>query len=338
MSLVYIIAEAGVNHNGDILLAYELIDEAKKAGADAVKFQTFKAENLASINAEMADYQKKNLIKEQSQFEMLKSLQIEYEDFYKLKHYCEENEIEFLSTPFDIDSLNFLVDELGVEKIKIPSGEIINHPFLKEVAKKNKDTILSTGMSNLSEIEEAINIFEEEEKFNKEVLILHCTTNYPTPYNEVNLNAMLTIKSAFKRSVGYSDHTLGIEVPIAATALGAKIIEKHFTLDKNMKGPDHKASLEPIELRKMIKSIRNIEYSLGNGIKKANESELRIMNEVRKSLVINRSMKKGEKIQESDLSTKRPSKGISPKYFDLVVGRELKENIVAETLLTWDLI
>lgn len=338
MKNVFIIAEAGVNHNGHMDLAYKLIDAAKEAGVDAIKFQTFKTENLVSKACDMADYQIKNIEVESSQYDMLKKLELSYNEFRELKTYCDGIGIVFLSTPFDDESLDFLVDELKIKLLKIPSGEIDNIDFLEKVAKKNLETILSTGMSTLAEVESAIEVFNKCGTFTSKLSVLHCTTNYPTPYNEVNLNAMLTIKNAFKVPIGYSDHTLGIEVPIAAVGLGAEIIEKHFTLDKNLEGPDHKASLDPSQLLNMVNGIRNIEKALGDGIKKPNESELQIMVNVRKSIVINKSVKAGHVLTEGDIGIKRPAYGIKPKHFRTIIGKKVKMDIKSDTVLLWDYI
>lgn len=329
---VYIIAEAGVNHNGDINLAYKLIDVAVEAGADAVKFQTFKAKNLVSKYTDMATYQKNNMGHDSEQLKMLEKLELKFEDFIKLKKYCDEKEIDFLSSPFDFESIDFL-EEL-VPYYKIPSGEIINFPYLKKIAEKRKPIIMSTGMATLSEIEKALNVIYEVNKY-AEVYLLHCTTNYPTPFEEVNLRAMLTLKEAFKLPVGYSDHTLGIEVPIAAVAIGAQIIEKHFTLDKNLPGPDHKASLEPDELKEMVRAIRNVEKSLGDGIKKPNKSEIEIMKVVRKKLVAARDIEKGEIITENDIMIKRANEGLSPEYYEIIIGKRLLKSIKEDEGITW---
>ena len=318
-SKVFIIAEAGVNHNGRLDLAYQLIDVAKDAGADAVKFQTFKAENVVSRLADKAEYQKKTTGSYKSQLEMIKKLEISFEDFVKLKKYCDKKGIMFLSTPFDHQSIDFLYNLIDI--YKIPSGEIVNYPYLKHVAAKNKPLIMSTGMANLGEIEEAINTIRSVNSKAK-ISLLHCTTNYPASYEEVNLSAMQTLAAAFKLSVGYSDHTLGIEVPVAAVAMGAKIIEKHFTLDKNLPGPDHKASLEPGELKEMVKAIRNIEMALGDGIKKPNKSEIEIMEVVRKSIVASKSIKKGEMFTKTNITIKRPGTGISPMRWNEVIGQK----------------
>ncbi|MBF8984169.1 N-acetylneuraminate synthase [Lutibacter sp. B2] len=315
---VFIIAEAGVNHNGNINLAYQLIDKAIEAGADAIKFQTFKSNKVISKFAEKAEYQKVNTRNVESQLEMVRKLELPFEDFENLKKYCNRKNIIFLSTPFDIDSIKFL-NKIGLEVFKIPSGEITNLPYLNEIGKLKKKVILSTGMSTLGEIEVALNILRENGT--KEITILHCNTEYPTPMQDVNLRAMQTIKEAFKVEVGYSDHTLGIEVPIAAVAMGASIIEKHFTLDKEMEGPDHSASLELHELKEMVKAIRNIEKALGNGIKKPSESELKNIEIARKSIVAKCNIKKGEVFSEKNLTTKRPGKGISPMRWDEIIGK-----------------
>ena len=302
MSKVLIIAEAGVNHNGDINIAKKLVKEAKVAGADIVKFQTFIPSKLASKHAKMAEYQIKNTGIIETQEEMLSKLTLKQENYVELADYCKELGIEFLSTPFEIDSLHFLND---LQRIwKIPSGEITNYPFLVEIAKTGKEVILSTGMSSIDEVDAAIETLRSNES--GKITLLHCTTNYPTPMNDVNLRAMLTLKKHFDCDVGYSDHTRGIEVPIAAVALGASVIEKHFTLDRNMEGPDHKASLEPDELKAMVGSIRNIELALGDGVKEPAESELVNINIARKSIVAARSIAKGELLTEDNLTTKRP--------------------------------
>ncbi len=269
---IFIIAEAGVNHNGDINLAKKLIDVAKEAGADAVKFQTFKSEKVISKFAQKAEYQKETTGESDTQLDMVKKLELPYKDFKELKKYCDEVEINFMSTPFDLDSIEFL-NELNIDVFKIPSGEITNLPYLIKIAQTNKPIIMSTGMSTLDEIEAAINILRQNGS--GEITLLHCTTEYPAPYKDVNLRAMKTLRERFKVNVGYSDHTKGIEIPIAAVAMGAAVIEKHFTLDRNMEGPDHKASLEPDELKAMVQAIRNVESALGDGIKRPTESEIK---------------------------------------------------------------
>jgi len=323
----FIIAEAGVNHNGDINLAKKLIDVAVEAGADAVKFQTFKAENVISVNAPKADYQKKTTAKDESQLEMVKKLELSFEDFKELKEYCERKGIMFLSTPFDIESARFLKD-LGLEIFKIPSGEITNYPLLKEIGSYKKKVILSTGMADLGEIEDALDILIDNGTKREDIIVLHCNTEYPTPFEDVNLKAMLTIKEAFKVNVGYSDHTLGIEIPVAAVAMGAKVIEKHFTLDKNLPGPDHKASLEPDELKGMVRAIRNIEKAIGNGIKKPSKSEIKNIHIVRKYIVAKINIKKGEVFTEENLATKRIGKeGLSPMLWNKILGKKASKDI-----------
>lgn len=311
-----IIAEAGVNHNGDIELAKKMIEVAKECGADIVKFQTGKADLVTSKFAQMANYQKRNTGIEKTQKELLKNLELPYESFIELANYCSKLDIKFLSTPFEIESIHFL-NELGCDLWKIPSGEITNLPYLIEIAKTGKDIILSTGMSTLEEIHTAYNALK---KYGAgKITLLHCTTQYPTPYRDVNLNAMLTLRNVFHTDVGYSDHTDGIEVPVAAVALGAKVIEKHFTLDKNMDGPDHKASIEPKQFLSMVNSIRNIEISLGDGEKKPMNSEIENMGIARKSIVAKRHIKKGEIFSEDNITTKRPGNGISPmRWFDVI--------------------
>jgi len=332
---VFIIAEAGVNHNGDLNLAFKLVDAAKKAGADSIKFQTFRTEKIMTKFANLANYQKKNTGSQSFQYEMIKKLELSYQEFIKLKEYCDITKIMFLSTPDDEDSLDFLVNELKIPIIKIGSGELTNLSFLKKIAAKNRPVIMSTGMSNLGEIEDALNTINIINP-NIEIYVLHCTTNYPTSFDEVNLKAMVTIGRAFKIPVGYSDHTLGIEVPIAAVAMGAKIIEKHFTIDKSLSGPDHKASLEPGELKKMVEAIRNIEIALGNGIKKANKNEIKIMKVVRRSLIAARDIKKGETIKKSDIAIKRPEIGILPKYREIITGMKLLKSIKQDKPFQWE--
>ncbi len=329
---VFVIAEAGVNHNGDLLKAYRLVDEAKKAGADAVKFQTSIPLKSISKYAKMAKYQIDNIGEETSMIEMAKKISLPFDSFRKLKKYCDEIGIIFLSTPFHLEAADFLNDL--VPYFKVPSGEITNYPLLENIAKKRKPIILSTGMCSLSEIEEAIEIFYNEG--NKNIILLHCTSNYPCPFNEVNLKAMQTLAYAFKLPIGYSDHTLGIEVPIAAVAMGAKIIEKHFTLDKKLPGPDHKASLEPNELKEMVKAIRNIEKALGDGIKKPNKSEIEIMKVARKSLIATKDIRAGEIIKESDIAIKRPGTGIPPKFKEIVIGMKILKNVSKDEIIKWE--
>jgi len=338
-SKVFIIAEAGVNHNGSLKLAYNLVNAAVEAGANAVKFQTFKAENVVSESAEKAEYQKKTTDATESQFEMIKKLELSFEDFGRIKGYCDKKGIIFLSTPFDYESVDFL--ENLVPLYKIGSGEITNLGFLEYIASKNKPIILSTGMANLSEVEEAVNTILSNQNCSKKsafppLTILHCVSNYPSPYEEVNLKAMLTLKEAFKLPVGYSDHTLGIEIPIAAVALGATVIEKHFTLDKNLPGPDHKASLEPDELKVMAKAIRNVEKALGNGIKRPTKNEIEIMKVARKSLVATRDIRTGEILRKSDIAIKRPGTGISPKFKEIVIGIRVTKDIKKDDIFNWE--
>ena len=332
MKKVFIIAEAGVNHNGSSDIAKELIDAAVKAGADAVKFQTFKAANLVSKTAQKADYQKRTTDVEESQFEMIQKLELDVDTHKELISYCKHKNILFLSTPFDHESIE-LLHKLGLEVFKIPSGEITNLPYLRHIGSLNKRVILSTGMANLGEIEAAINVIIQAGSNRKNITILHANTEYPTPMKDVNLKAMVTIGNAFNTNYGYSDHTLGIEVPIAAVALGASIIEKHFTLDKNMPGPDHRASLEPHELISMIQAIRNIEQALGSTVKKPSPSEAKNKSIARKSLVAKTSIKEGEFFTEENLTIKRPSTGISPMRWDEVIGTKAVNNYQEDDLI-----
>jgi len=322
---VFIIAEAGVNHNGSIKLAKNLIDIASDSGADAVKFQTFKAENLVSKNASKADYQKETTDESESHFDMIKKLELDLNAHQELLAYCQKKKINFLSSPFDHDSIN-LLNELGLKIFKIPSGEITNLLYLRHVGSLNKQVILSTGMSNLSEIEDALRELISSGTLKDNITVLHTNTMYPSPMNDVNLNAMLEIKQELNIEVGYSDHTLGIEVSIAAVAMGATIIEKHFTLDKTMDGPDHKASLEPKELKEMVRSIRNIEKALGDKTKKPSPSEINNLNVVRKSIVASKTICKGEVLTNKNLTTKRPGNGISPMQMDKVIGSLASKN------------
>lgn len=323
MNRTLIIAEAGVNHNGSLEIAKKLVDAAILAKVDIIKFQTFVAENLVTKNAQKAEYQKNSIMGEDTQLNMLKKLELSKSEFIELNNYCIEKNIEFLSTAFDFESIDFL-NELGMQVWKIPSGEITNLPYLIKIAKLKKKVILSTGMSTLDEIEEAVKILKENGA--SEIIILHCTTEYPTPYEDVNLKAMLAIKERFSLEVGYSDHTMGIEVPIAATALGAKVIEKHFTLDRGMIGPDHKASLEPNELKAMVDAIRNIELSMGTGIKEPAFSEKKNMDIARKSIIAKKYIKKGEFLNDENLTTKRPGNGISPmKWFEVIGNTAIRD-------------
>jgi len=328
----FIIAEAGVNHNGDINIAKNLIDKACEAGVDAIKFQTFKPENLVTREASKAEYQK-NTTGDGNQFEMLKKLELSLKDHITIKEYCKKKDITFISTPFDFESVD-LLEKVGVPLYKVSSGDLTNLPLLKYIANKNKPIILSTGMASLGEVEEAIEtIFKTG---NQSLILLHCTSNYPTAYENVNLCAMLTMKEAFKLPIGYSDHTIGIEVPIAAVTLGAKVIEKHFTLDKTMPGPDHKASLEPYELKQMVNSIRNIEKAMGNGIKRCNKNEENNKFVSRKSVVAKYDIKKGEIITKDLLDYKRPENGLLPKFADYIIGNKAKVEIKKDEIINFN--
>lgn len=315
----FIIAEAGVNHNGSLDLAKKLIDVAAEAGADAVKFQTFKAEKLVSKKAQKAEYQKQTTDAAESQYDMIKKLELDEPAHRELIRYCGEKKIRFLSTPFDHESIE-LLDALGMEIFKIPSGEITNLPYLRHIGGLGKEVILSTGMADLGEIEDALDLLVSSGTPKEKITILHATTEYPCPMDEVNLRAMGTIASAFGVRTGYSDHTRGIEVPIAAVAMGASVIEKHFTLDRTMEGPDHKASLEPDELCAMVAAIRNIEKALGEGIKKPSPSEAKNMAVARKSIVAARPIRAGEAFTSENIAIKRPGTGISPMRYDEIVG------------------
>ena len=329
---VFIIAEAGVNHNGSIELAYKLIDVASASGANAVKFQTFKAENLVTINAQKAEYQKQATNQSESQFNMLKKLELDTNAHKKLINYCKKKDIVFLSTPFDHESIE-LLDELELQIFKIPSGEITNLTYLRHIGSLRKEVILSTGMSTLKEIEEALIILTSAGTSKENITILHANTMYPTPMEDVNLRAMQTIQDKFGVAVGYSDHTLGIEVDIAAVAMGATIVEKHFTLDKTMDGPDHKSSISPEELKAMVSSIRNIEKALGSSIKKPSKSEKPNITMARKSIVASKSIKKGELFTEKNITTKRPGTGISPMEWDSIIDKVAKRDYQIDDLL-----
>jgi len=322
---IFIIAEAGVNHNGSLALAKKMVDAAISAGADAVKFQTFKGENLATASAPKADYQKKKAAKGQSQLAMLKRLSLNADAHKQLAGYCRKKGITFLSSPFDLESVE-LLNSIGLEIFKIPSGEITNLPYLRKIGGLRKKIMLSTGMSDLEEIKTAVSILIDCGVAKNDITVLHCNTGYPTPPEDANLLAMLTIRDVLKVNVGYSDHTLGTEVAIAAGALGASVIEKHFTLDKGMKGPDHKASVEPDELKAMIGAIRNVEKALGAGTKKMSASESKNKTIVRKSLVASRFIKKGEFFGIGNIAAKRPARGISPMEWDKVCGSLAKKD------------
>ena len=331
-SKVFIIAEAGVNHNGSLDLAKKLIDVASESGADAVKFQTFKAEKLVSKNAQKADYQKQTTNKTESQFDMIKKLELDMDTHKELIAYCETKNIMFLSTPFDHDSIE-LLNDLGLEIFKIPSGEITNLPYLRHIGKLNKKVILSTGMADIGEIEDALDILINTGTKKENITILHANTMYPTPMEDVNLKAMVTIGNTFDIAYGYSDHTLGIEVDIAAVALGACCVEKHFTLDKTMEGPDHKASLEPNELNAMVKAIRNIELALGSSAKKPSKSESPNIQIARKSIVALKNIKQGETLSEENITVKRPGMGINPMRWDEIVGSIANKNYSEDELI-----
>lgn len=330
MESVYIIAEAGVNHNGDINIAKKLIDVAVEAGVNAVKFQTFKASSLASKLAKKASYQYQEDNQSETQLDMLKQLELDRDMHKELLCYCEKLGITFLSTPFDLESIDLLFD-LGVDIIKIPSGEITNYPYLKKVGSLKKKVILSTGMSDLKEIKEALGVLYQSGT--TDIKVLHCITEYPAPIDEVNLKAMKTIQNEFHVEVGYSDHTCGIEIPIAAVAMGAKIIEKHFTLDKNMEGPDHRASLDPNELKSMVQAIRNIERAMGDGVKRVMPSEEKNKNIVRKSIVAKRNILEKEVFTEENITTKRPGDGISPMKWNEILGKEAKSYFEKDDLI-----
>ncbi|EHD3050354.1 N-acetylneuraminate synthase [Campylobacter upsaliensis] len=330
MKKVLIIAEAGVNHNGDINLAKKLIEQATKAGADVVKFQTFKANSCVSVSAKKAKYQLETTAKEESQLEMIQKLELSYESHFELMKHCKKHGIAFLSTPFDLESVEFLRG-LDLPYFKIPSGEITNLPYLKAVAKCKKRVLLSTGMANLGEIEAALTILRKNGTRN--ITLLHCNTEYPTPFEDVNLNALKTLKEAFKLEVGYSDHTEGIVASLGAVALGAVVIEKHFTLDKTMEGPDHRASLEFEELKALCKGIRELEKALGSGIKKASKSEAKNKIIARKSLVAKREIQKGEKFSIENLTTKRPGSGISAMRYEEYLGKRALKTYKKDELI-----
>ena len=325
MNKVFIIAEAGVNHNGCMETAKELIKAAAIAGADAVKFQTFKAENLVTRTAKKAEYQVRNQKGDDSQYEMLKKLEIDAAAHETLIAFCKQQKILFLSTPFDLESIDLLVD-LGLMVFKVPSGEITNLPYLRKIGGLGKEVILSTGMSDLAEIKDALHVLISAGTPKEKVTVLHANTEYPTPMEDVNLRAMHTIARTFDVGVGYSDHTLGIEVDIAAVAMGAKVIEKHFTLDKTMAGPDHKASLEPQELKAMVTAIRNIEIALGSGNKAPSNSESKNIRVARKSIVAKKQILQGELLSEDNLTVKRPAGGLSPMLWDEAIGQHAQKD------------
>jgi N,N'-diacetyllegionaminate synthase len=327
---VYIIAEAGVNHNGSLKLAKEMVNKAKESGADCIKFQTFISKNIVSKNANKAEYQRRHTDANESQLDMLCSLELSFDDFKLLKEYCKLKEIDFLSTAFDFDSIDFL-NSLDMEVWKIPSGEITNRPYLIKIAKLNKPIILSTGMSTIEEIKAAL--IELQDNGCGEITVLHCTTEYPTPYEDVNLRAMDAIRQMFNLPIGYSDHTKGIEVSIAAVAMGATVIEKHFTLDRSMEGPDHIASLEPNELKAMVSAIRNVELALGSAEKKPAESEKKNIVIARKSIIAKCNIKEGEIFTENNLTVKRPGNGISPMRWGDVIGQPAMRDFEEDELI-----
>lgn len=330
---VFIIAEAGVNHNGDIDIAKKLVDVAVDAGADAVKFQTFKAESLVNRSAPKADYQIRNTGNNKSQFEMLEALELKTEEFRGLYEYCNSRDIQFLSSPFDLESIDFLSD-LNLSLFKIPSGEITNLPYLRKIGRLGSRVVLSTGMADLDEVRAAVDILTGEGMPLSNIDIMHCITEYPAPVQDVNLMAMATVKDAFPGiKVGYSDHTEGFEIALAAVAMGARLLEKHFTLDKNLEGPDHRISLDPLELKTMIKSIRNVEKALGDGEKRPTSSEIANRSVVRKSIVASRFIKKGDVFSESNITTKRPGTGISPMRWDEVVGVIAQHNFEEDEMV-----
>lgn len=331
MKHVIIIAEAGVNHNGSFELAKKMVDAAKEAGVDYVKFQTFNPKKLVSKFAEKAEYQKETTGSDETQLEMLQKLTLTEDNFLSLRDYCREVGIGFISTPFDLDSIAFL-ETFDMDFWKVPSGEVTNLPYLEAIARTKRKVVMSTGMCDMNEIQDAIEVLEKNGT--TDITLLHCNTQYPTPYEHVNLSAMYSIRDALHKEVGYSDHTQGIEVPIAAAAMGATVIEKHFTLDKNMEGPDHKASLNPTELKQMVVAIRNIEQAIGNGLKEPSSSEMANKGVARKSIVASRSIKQGELFSEENLTTKRPGTGISPMKWYEVIGqvapRDFSEDEIIE--------
>lgn len=331
---VFIIAEAGVNHNGNMENAFKLVDEAKKSGCNAVKFQTYKTENLVTSKAQMAEYQKSNVQNYKSQFEMLKSYELTYKDFEKLKQYCDQKKIIMISTAFDTESTEFLIN-LNLMAYKIPSGEINNFLYLRKLSRLNKPTILSTGMSTISDIDNAVRVLEKFGLADRNLCILHCHGEYPTKMKDVNLKAMAKIGDVFGRSFGYSDHTIGSQVSIAAVSLGAKVIEKHFTLDKTQEGPDHKASVEPFELSQMVKQIRDIETALGDGFKKPSEIELKNKELVRKSIVASKDILEGDEFTYENITVKRPSGGIDPMYWEEILGKKSKKNYLKDDRIQW---
>ena len=329
-SRTLIIAEAGVNHNGDIAIAKQMVDCAKEAGVDMIKFQTGMAENIVSKFAPKAEYQKRETGSDENQLDMVKKLLLSFDEFRELKAYCDKVGITFLSTPFDLESIDFL-NTLDMEFWKVPSGEVTNYPYLVRIANTKKKVLMSTGMCEMQEIKEAIDVLEKNGC--KEIMLLHCNTEYPTPMCDVNLNAMISMREKFRVPVGYSDHTKGIEVAIAAVTMGATVIEKHFTLDRNMEGPDHKASLEPDELKAMVKAIRNVEIAIGSSEKKVTASEEKNRAIARKSIVAKRHIDKGETFTVDNITTKRPGSGISPMKWNVVLGRKAMREFEEDELI-----
>ncbi len=330
--MVLIIAEAGVNHNGSLRQAKELVDVAKDSGADIVKFQTFKSNNLVTKETKKAFYQSLNTDNNDSQLEMLRKLELSFDQQLELRNYCVKKNIEFLTTAFDLESLD-LIDQMNLKRFKIPSGEITNLPYLRKIGSFGKSIILSTGMSNIEEISNALHQLHLAGTLRKDISILHCTSEYPAPFVDINLKAMNTIKNKFNINIGYSDHTLGVEVSFAAVSLGAKIIEKHITLNRNLSGPDHKASLEPKEFKNLVKGIRNISLALGKSEKKITNSEIKNLTIVRKSIVAKRDIKKGELYTEDNLTTKRPAIGICPMRWDEMIGKVSKKDYKVDDLI-----
>jgi N,N'-diacetyllegionaminate synthase len=328
----YIIAEAGVNHNGSISIAKRMIDAAVRAGVDAIKFQTFVPEKIACGNAPKAEYQKRTTGSKGSQLDMLRRLALDDDAHRKLLRYCGRKGIAFLSSPFDIQSID-LLNDLGLKVFKIPSGEITNLPYLQKIGSLKRQVIMSTGMADIKEIDRALKALVKAGTAKKNITLLHCNTAYPTPFEDVNLLAMMAIKKRFGVKVGYSDHTQGIEAPVAAVALGAEVVEKHFTLDRKMKGPDHKASLEPKELEAMVAAIRNIEKALGGGIKRPSPSEIKNRAIARKSIVASRDIKKGEAFSEENITAKRPGTGIDPMMWYKVIGKKARRNFKADEMI-----
>jgi N,N'-diacetyllegionaminate synthase len=333
MPHVFVIAEAGVNHDGSLDRALQLVDAAKASGADAVKFQTFRADQLATRSAHKAPYQKRTTSNSESQFEMLQRLQLDAAAHRCLIDHCRNIGIQFLSSPFDTQSADLLAT-MNVPLYKVPSGEITNLPFLQHLARKSRPLILSTGMSTLGEVEEAVQVLQAAGA--TQLTLLHCVTEYPAPYDEVNLRAMQTLKSAFGLPVGYSDHTSGIEIAIAAVALGAEVIEKHFTLDRSLPGPDHSASLEPVELRQMVTAIRHVEAALGTGIKAPAPCELPNISVARKSVVAARTLTTGHQLTTRDLEIKRPGNGLAPKLLPTLIGHTLRVSVAKDEIINWD--